>query len=192
MTELRAVMLSISSHSYSTVGRFQVELLAIYGGDPGQPDFGGQTAADTARAEKQTDLAERLLELEFETTDRLTIYLCGRKPEHRQGQHFVIPEMASGGIAVGAAPYLESATCRDARRRLHVSLALATIHVRTGNEMRLHFTCKILVAVYRNKVPLRQENAQNSGRLAVSEVVRHLLALYRPCVLHCECNMAVY
>ena len=40
------------------------------------------------------DLAERLIELQYELTDRIAFYLCGRKPDHRNGHHFIIPEMA--------------------------------------------------------------------------------------------------
>lgn len=37
----------------------------------------------------------RLEELEFEVTDRLSMFLCGRKPEHTNGTHFLIPELAT-------------------------------------------------------------------------------------------------
>ena len=32
------------------------------------------------RTEGYTDLADRLVELQYELTDRLTFYICGRKP----------------------------------------------------------------------------------------------------------------
>lgn len=34
------------------------------------------------------------MECQFELTDTLAYYLCSRKPDHRSGQHFIIPEMA--------------------------------------------------------------------------------------------------
>ncbi|PVD31653.1 hypothetical protein C0Q70_07071 [Pomacea canaliculata] len=71
----------------------QVELLAVYGADPGARDANGRTPIDYAKAEGYTDLADRLLELQYELTDRLTFYICGRKPDHRSGQHFKIPEL---------------------------------------------------------------------------------------------------
>ena len=40
------------------------------------------------------DIADRLIELQYELTDRIAFYLCGRKPDHRNGHHFIIPEMA--------------------------------------------------------------------------------------------------
>nr|KAG5695449.1 hypothetical protein BaRGS_011291 [Batillaria attramentaria] len=71
----------------------QVELLAVYGADPGARDANGRTPIDYAKTEGYTDLADRLVELQYELTDRLTFYICGRKPDHRIGQHFKIPEL---------------------------------------------------------------------------------------------------
>uniref|UniRef100_A0A8C8BHZ4 GIT ArfGAP 2 n=1 Tax=Otus sunia TaxID=257818 RepID=A0A8C8BHZ4_9STRI len=72
----------------------QAELLAVYGADPGTQDSNGKTPVDYARQGGHHDLAERLVEIQYELTDRLAFYLCGRKPEHKNGQHFVIPQMA--------------------------------------------------------------------------------------------------
>ncbi|XP_076434634.1 uncharacterized protein LOC143274645 [Babylonia areolata] len=71
----------------------QIELLAVYGADPGVRDANGRTPVDYARNEGFTDLAHRLVELQYELTDRLTFYICGRKPDHRAGQHFKIPQL---------------------------------------------------------------------------------------------------
>ncbi|XP_013416586.1 ARF GTPase-activating protein GIT2 isoform X2 [Lingula anatina] len=76
----------------------QVELVVIYGADPGAVDSGGKTAADYAKAEGYTDLSNRIVELQYELTDRLAYYLCGRKPDHKMGQHFIIPEMADSSL----------------------------------------------------------------------------------------------
>lgn len=38
------------------------------------------------------ELAERLVECMYEVTDRLTFYLCSRKPHHRTNEHLIIPE----------------------------------------------------------------------------------------------------
>jgi len=43
---------------------------------------------------QHVDIAHRLVECQFELTDTLAYYLCSRKPDHRSGQHFIIPEMA--------------------------------------------------------------------------------------------------
>ncbi|XP_076208785.1 ARF GTPase-activating protein GIT2 isoform X6 [Aptenodytes patagonicus] len=72
----------------------QAELLAVYGADPGTQDSNGKTPVEYARQGGHHELAERLVEIQYELTDRLAFYLCGRKPEHKNGQHFVIPQMA--------------------------------------------------------------------------------------------------
>ncbi|XP_039218746.1 ARF GTPase-activating protein GIT2 isoform X5 [Crotalus tigris] len=72
----------------------QAELLAVYGADPGTPDSCGKTPVDYARQGGHHELAERLVEIQYELTDRLAFYLCGRKPDHKGRQHFIIPQMA--------------------------------------------------------------------------------------------------
>ncbi|CDW54723.1 ARF GTPase activating protein GIT2 [Trichuris trichiura] len=74
----------------------KVELLFLYGADPAQPDFEGNISSDLAESSGHQDLARRLVELCFEATDRLSYYLCGRIPDHRLSQHFLIPEVAAG------------------------------------------------------------------------------------------------
>uniref|UniRef100_A0A673CLK8 Arf-GAP domain-containing protein n=1 Tax=Sphaeramia orbicularis TaxID=375764 RepID=A0A673CLK8_9TELE len=59
----------------------QAELLTVYGADPGALDSNGKTPIDYAREAGQHDLADRLVEIQYELTDRLAFYLCGRKPE---------------------------------------------------------------------------------------------------------------
>ncbi|XP_010161703.1 ARF GTPase-activating protein GIT2, partial [Antrostomus carolinensis] len=78
----------------------QAELLAVYGADPGTQDSNGKTPVDYARQVGHHELAERLVEIQYELTDRLAFYLCGRKPEHKNGQHFVIPQMADSSLDV--------------------------------------------------------------------------------------------
>jgi hypothetical protein len=39
------------------------------------------------------DVAERLDELEFQVSDRFSMFLCGRVADHKQNQHFLIPEL---------------------------------------------------------------------------------------------------
>ncbi|XP_074869204.1 ARF GTPase-activating protein GIT2 isoform X9 [Carettochelys insculpta] len=76
----------------------QAELLAVYGADPGTQDSSGKTPVDCARQGGHHELAERLVEIQYELTDRLAFYLCGRKPDHKNGQHFVIPQMADSSL----------------------------------------------------------------------------------------------
>ncbi|XP_039613117.1 ARF GTPase-activating protein GIT1 isoform X1 [Polypterus senegalus] len=71
----------------------QAELLVVYGADPGAPDINGRTPMDYARQAVHVDLAERLVECQYELTDRLAFYLCGRRPDHKNG-HYIIPQMA--------------------------------------------------------------------------------------------------
>uniref|UniRef100_A0A670KHX6 GIT ArfGAP 1 n=1 Tax=Podarcis muralis TaxID=64176 RepID=A0A670KHX6_PODMU len=71
----------------------QAELLVVYGADPGAPDVNGRSPIDYARQASQHELAERLVECQYELTDRLAFYLCGRKPDHKNG-HYIIPQMA--------------------------------------------------------------------------------------------------
>uniref|UniRef100_A0A671S8U6 ARF GTPase-activating protein GIT2-like n=1 Tax=Sinocyclocheilus anshuiensis TaxID=1608454 RepID=A0A671S8U6_9TELE len=60
----------------------QAELLTVYGADPGAPDSSGKNPIDYARQAGHQELADRLVEIQFELTDRLAFYLCGRKPGH--------------------------------------------------------------------------------------------------------------
>ncbi|XP_078809055.1 ARF GTPase-activating protein GIT2a isoform X13 [Oryzias latipes] len=76
----------------------QVELLTVYGADPGAPDSNGKTPIDYARESGHHDLADRLVEIQYELTDRLAFYLCGRKPDHKNGQHFIVPQMADSSV----------------------------------------------------------------------------------------------
>uniref|UniRef100_A0A452H129 Arf-GAP domain-containing protein n=1 Tax=Gopherus agassizii TaxID=38772 RepID=A0A452H129_9SAUR len=76
----------------------QAELLAVYGADPGTQDSNGKTPVDYARQGGHHELAERLIEIQYELTDRLAFYLCGRKPDHKNGQHFIIPQMADSSL----------------------------------------------------------------------------------------------
>uniref|UniRef100_A0AAY5E938 Arf-GAP domain-containing protein n=1 Tax=Electrophorus electricus TaxID=8005 RepID=A0AAY5E938_ELEEL len=62
----------------------QAELLGVYGADPGAPDVNGKTPIDYAREVGHMDLAERLVEIQYELTDGLAFYLCGRKPGDTQ------------------------------------------------------------------------------------------------------------
>uniref|UniRef100_A0A673MCC8 G protein-coupled receptor kinase interacting ArfGAP 2b n=1 Tax=Sinocyclocheilus rhinocerous TaxID=307959 RepID=A0A673MCC8_9TELE len=72
----------------------QAELLTVYGADPGAPDSSGKNPIDYARQAGHQELADRLVEIQFELTDRLAFYLCGRKPDHKNSQHFIIPQIA--------------------------------------------------------------------------------------------------
>lgn len=88
---------------------FQAELLAVYGADPGALDSNGKTPVDYARQAGHHELAERLVEIQYELTDRLTFYLCGRRPDHRNGQHFIIPQMADRNNSLDLSEFAKAA-----------------------------------------------------------------------------------
>ncbi|XP_036304867.1 ARF GTPase-activating protein GIT2 isoform X17 [Pipistrellus kuhlii] len=88
-------------HVASKAGQIlQAELLAVYGADPGTQDSSGKTPVDYARQGGHHELADRLVEIQYELTDRLAFYLCGRKPDHKNGQHFIIPQMADRRLSL--------------------------------------------------------------------------------------------
>ncbi|XP_014824896.1 PREDICTED: ARF GTPase-activating protein GIT2-like isoform X7 [Poecilia mexicana] len=87
----------------------QAELLAVYGADPGALDSSGKTPIDNARQAGHQELAERLVEIQYELTDRLTFYLCGRRPDHRNGQHFIIPQMADRNNSLDLSDFAKAA-----------------------------------------------------------------------------------
>lgn len=60
----------------------QIELLLVYGADVNALDAQGNTPLELARQAKQSVIAERLLEVMYEVTDRLTFFLIGKKPNH--------------------------------------------------------------------------------------------------------------
>ncbi|XP_041436227.1 G protein-coupled receptor kinase interacting ArfGAP 2 L homeolog isoform X4 [Xenopus laevis] len=87
----------------------QAELLAVYGADPGTPDSAGKTPIDYARQGGHHELADRLVEIQHELTDRLAFYLCGRKPDHKNGQHFIIPHMADRRLSLDVSELAKAA-----------------------------------------------------------------------------------
>jgi G protein-coupled receptor kinase interacting protein 2 len=70
----------------------QCELLCLYGADLTALDKNGATPYEIAKSYNFSSIAERLLELQFELTDEYSYFLCGKRPDHSKGQHFLIPE----------------------------------------------------------------------------------------------------
>jgi len=77
----------------------QVELLLVYGADPAAVDLAGKTASEHARMSGFLALGTRIHNAQFELSDRLSFFLCGRRPEHGSNKHYLIPEL--GGTQVG-------------------------------------------------------------------------------------------
>ncbi|KAG4075062.1 hypothetical protein HA402_008127 [Bradysia odoriphaga] len=73
----------------------QIELLIVYGADVAAKDSQGNTAIEIARNNKNFAIADRLTEALYEVTDRLTMFLGGKKPDHASGQHFTFPEQTN-------------------------------------------------------------------------------------------------
>ncbi|CAF0778060.1 unnamed protein product [Adineta steineri] len=71
----------------------QIELLCIFGGDPAATDNAGVSPEEHARANGYSDLADRLVELQYELTDRLTCFIGGKRPDHKIGLHINLPEL---------------------------------------------------------------------------------------------------
>lgn len=80
----------------------QIEILCLYGAELNSVDRNGLTAIDLARSLKLDQIAERLVELQFELTDDFSYFLCNKKPDHKSGQHFLIPDLS-----------LESTDCKN-------------------------------------------------------------------------------
>ncbi|XP_041053133.1 ARF GTPase-activating protein GIT1 isoform X4 [Carcharodon carcharias] len=101
----------------------QAELLVVYGADPGAPDVNGRTPIDYARQANHHDLADRLVECQYELTDRLAFYLCGRRPDHKNG-HYVIPQMADSSLDLSELAKAAKKKLQALNNRLFEELAM--------------------------------------------------------------------
>jgi G protein-coupled receptor kinase interacting protein 2 len=45
------------------------------------------------RTNGYADLADRLIELQYELTDRLICFIGGKRPDHKTNQHILLPEI---------------------------------------------------------------------------------------------------
>eukprot|EP00088_Acartia_fossae_P047899 TRINITY_DN5206_c0_g1_i3.p1 TRINITY_DN5206_c0_g1~~TRINITY_DN5206_c0_g1_i3.p1 ORF type:complete len:797 (-),score=157.50 TRINITY_DN5206_c0_g1_i3:147-2498(-) len=72
----------------------QIELLLVYGADPAATDMQGKTAADYAKLGGYHGLANRLNNAQYELTDRISYYLCTKRPDHNGNNHYLIPEQS--------------------------------------------------------------------------------------------------
>ena len=72
----------------------QVELLLVYGADPAATDLEGKTAGEHAKLAGCPGLAARIQTAHYELSDRLSFFLCGKRPDH-VSKHYLIPEVAS-------------------------------------------------------------------------------------------------
>ena len=68
-----------------------MELLVTHGANASALDKDGHTAADIASDAGYDDIKQVLVDAMYELTDRLTYYLCGRRPDHKNGVNYLIP-----------------------------------------------------------------------------------------------------
>lgn len=101
----------------------QIELLVVHGANPCALDRLGHTPEECARIAGRTNkplsqillgvtpslpftmighhqLADRLIECQYELTDKISFFLCGRKPVHSIGEHFLVPQ-TPGSTTIG-------------------------------------------------------------------------------------------
>jgi hypothetical protein len=45
------------------------------------------------RTNNYSDLADRLIELQYELTDRLLCFIGGKRSDHKTHQHIILPEI---------------------------------------------------------------------------------------------------
>ncbi|XP_050437119.1 ARF GTPase-activating protein GIT2 isoform X2 [Adelges cooleyi] len=67
----------------------QVELLLVYGADPCAVDFNENTPATCAKLAGHKEINERLNNSLYEVLDSLSMYVFGRKPDHKNGEHMI-------------------------------------------------------------------------------------------------------
>ncbi|EDV90859.1 GH24972 [Drosophila grimshawi] len=77
----------------------QIEMLLIYGADVNALDGNGMTPLELAKANNHSTIAERLLDAMYDVTDRLIVFMGGKKPDHACGRHLIIPDTNSGEIS---------------------------------------------------------------------------------------------
>ena len=67
----------------------QVELLLVYGADPAAIDLLGKNAAEHAKSGGYHGLATRLNNAGYELSDRLSYFLCDKRPDHNSHNHYL-------------------------------------------------------------------------------------------------------
>ncbi|XP_060660984.1 ARF GTPase-activating protein Git [Drosophila nasuta] len=77
----------------------QIEMLLIYGADVNALDSNGMTPLELAKANNHSTIAERLLDAMYDVTDRLIMFMGGKKPDHASGRHLIIPETNGAEIS---------------------------------------------------------------------------------------------
>lgn len=71
------------------------------------------------RQQINQDLANRLIECQYEVTDKFSNYLCHRKPDHEKGIHFLIPQSTTKSDS-HAISKLKKVECFDKNVRIYL------------------------------------------------------------------------
>merc|ERR1712136_429535 len=61
-------------------------------------DANRQTPEDVCRSEGHHDLADRIVELQYELTDRMTFYVCKSRPDHKARKHYILSQTRNNGV----------------------------------------------------------------------------------------------
>ncbi|KAF6729614.1 ARF GTPase-activating protein GIT2 [Oryzias melastigma] len=86
----------------------QVELLTVYGADPGALDSNSKTPIDHARESGHHDLADRLVEIQYELTDRLAFLSVWKKTRYEGGGMCTLVSVDLSELAKAAKRKLQS------------------------------------------------------------------------------------
>nr|NP_001121597.1 zinc finger protein Ci-ArfGAP-3 [Ciona intestinalis]FAA00096.1 TPA: zinc finger protein [Ciona intestinalis] len=86
----------------------QCELLVTYGADPAALDSNRLPPEDLARNEGHTELADRLVELQYELSDRLSYFVWGLKPDHKTRNHYAMPKVRDNGVGLDGRKRLQA------------------------------------------------------------------------------------
>uniref|UniRef100_A0A0N5A3F5 Arf-GAP domain-containing protein n=1 Tax=Parastrongyloides trichosuri TaxID=131310 RepID=A0A0N5A3F5_PARTI len=76
----------------------QVELLCIYGANLFFENNKEETPKRISKENGNMELLSRLLELEFEISDKISWFLCGKMPSHDKNCHFLIPDIVGSHL----------------------------------------------------------------------------------------------
>ena len=72
----------------------QIELLCLYGAEVTCLDRHSHTPQEIAKSVGAHQIADRLVELQFELTDEIAYFLSNKRPDHKVA-HFLIPDLSS-------------------------------------------------------------------------------------------------
>ena len=78
----------------------QVELLCIHGADVNTLDRDGKTPLDLAKQNNSNQIVDRLYEIQYELTDEFINFISNKRPDHKHGQQFFIPNLNERSVSM--------------------------------------------------------------------------------------------